>query len=225
MSKRLIKNCKLTNRQVGKLIDFFALEVPASKAAKIINIHRHSAERIYHIIRFNLARECERRSPFKGEIEVDESYFGGRRKGERGRMVATKVPVFGILKRNGKVYTRIVEDVARYTLHKIIRRKVKPESIIYSDRFPSYDGLIAYGYRHYRIDHQKHFGHDRRYHINGIENFWGYAKTRLRRYHGISRKYFYLYLKEVEFRFNHRKQPNLGLIIRKMLKKKNAVLD
>ncbi|OGZ33804.1 MAG: hypothetical protein A2Y98_02675 [Candidatus Portnoybacteria bacterium RBG_19FT_COMBO_36_7] len=91
MSKRLIKNCKLTNRRAGKLIDFFVLEVPASKADRIIRINRHSAERIYYIIRFNLAREYERHSPFKGEIEADESYFGGRRKGERGRMVATKV--------------------------------------------------------------------------------------------------------------------------------------
>jgi len=89
----------LTNRQLNQLIGYFALEVPASRAAKVMNINRHSAERIYQIIRRCLARECEESSPFGGEVECDESYFGGRRKGKRGRGAAGKVPVFGLLKR------------------------------------------------------------------------------------------------------------------------------
>ena len=104
MASRWIKNSKLSNRQLGELIDYFVLEVPANRAAKMLGINRHSAERVYHIIRLKLARECEKDSPFGGEVEVDESYFGGRRKGQRGRGAAGKVPVFGILKRNGKVY-------------------------------------------------------------------------------------------------------------------------
>ncbi len=62
---------------------------------------------------------------------------------------------------------------------------------------------MAYGYKHKRINHNKRFG-TKRNHINGIENFWGFAKTKLRRYNGIDRKYFILYLKEMEFRFNNR---------------------
>jgi len=156
--------------------------------------------------------------------EVDESYFGGRRKGQRGRGAAGKVPVFGLLKRNGKVYTRIVKDVARETLRKIIRTKIIPESVIYSDSFRSYDGLVLDGFRHYRINHAKQFKRGKRNHINGIENFWGYAKTKLKRYYGINRNYFYLYLKEMEFRFNNRKTSNLGSIIKRILKKNKAVL-
>ena len=63
-----------------------------------------------------------------GEIEVDESYFGGRRKGKRGRGAAGKIPVFGILKRGGKVYTKIIPDAASATLIPIIGRKVIPGS-------------------------------------------------------------------------------------------------
>ena len=225
MTKRLIKNSKLSNRQLGKLTDFFALEVPANKAARSLGVNRHSAERVYHVIRLCLARECEQWSPFEGEVEVDESYFGGKRKGQRGRGAAGKVPVFGLLKRNGKVYTRIVKDVARETLRKIIRTKVIPESVIYSDSFRSYDGLVLDGFRHYRINHAKEFKRGKRNHINGIENFWGYAKTKLKRYYGINRNYFYLYLKEMEFRFNNRKVPNLGSIIKRIIKKNKAVLD
>ena len=224
MTKRLIKNSKLTNRQINKLISFFVLEVSANKAAGALEINRHSTERVYTLIRISLAIECERHSPFGGGVEIDESYFGGFRKGNRGRGAAGKVPVFGLLKRKGKVYTKIVNDVSRETLRKIIRTRVIPESIVYSDGFRSYDGLVLDGFKHYRVKHEKTFVAKNRNHINGIENFWGYAKTKMKRYYGIDRKHFYLYLKEMEFRFNHRQQ-DLGLIITKLLKSKKSILD
>jgi transposase len=190
-----------------------------------MKINRHSAERVYHIIRRCLARECELHSPSGGEVECDESYFGGRRKGPRGRGAAGKVPVFGLLKRNGKVYTRIVKDVSRKTLRQIIRTKVIPESVIYTDSFRSYDGLVLDGFKHYRINHQKCFAVSKRQHINGIENFWGYAKTKLKSYYGVDRNQFYFYLKEMEFRFNNRKAANLAALIKKTVHKHEAVLD
>lgn len=95
MPQRLIKNSKLTNRQLNQLIGYFALEVPAARAAKVMGINRHSAERVYQVIRRCLARECELHSPLGGEVEADESYFGGRRKGPRGRGAAGKVPFSG----------------------------------------------------------------------------------------------------------------------------------
>ena len=225
MSRRLVKNSKLTNRQLNELVKYFALEVPASRAAKVMDINRHSAERIYQVIRRCLARECELHSPLGGEVQCDESYFGGRRKGPRGRAAAGKVPVFWLLKRNGKVYTRIVEDVSRKTLRQIIKTKVVPESVIYTDSFRSYDGLVLDGFKHYRINHQECFAMSKRQHINGIENFWGYAKTKLKSYYGVSREHFYFYLKEMEFRFNHRKAANSAALIKKIVKKHQAVLD
>ena len=180
----------------------FVLEVPACKAA-VLNINRNTAQRVYTKIRMAIVKDCERQSPFSGEIEVDESYFGGRRKGNRAGGAGAKVPVFGLLKRSGKVYTRIVKDVSGSTLKQIIRNKVDTDSIIYSDNFRSDDGLVAYGYKHKRINHDKKFG-VKTNHINGIENFWGFAKTKLRRYNGIDRKHFVLYLKEMEFRFNNK---------------------
>jgi transposase-like protein len=224
MSKRLITRSKLSNRQLTQLVSFFALEVPAGKAAHVLGINRHSAERIYQVIRHRLACDCERRSPLRGEVEADESYFGGHRKGLRGRGAAGKVAVFGLLKRRGKVYTRPVPNVTRDTLRAVIRQKVPKGSTIYSDQFASYDGLITEGYRHYRINHGEGFAASRRRHINGIENFWGYAKTKLKRYYGIPRSQFWLYLKEMEFRFNHRHE-DLPLLIRRILKNSNPVLD
>jgi transposase len=68
-----------------------------------MGVHRYSAERVYHVIRRCLAGECELHSSLGGDVEADEGYFGGRRKGPRGRGAAGKVPVFGLLKRNCKV--------------------------------------------------------------------------------------------------------------------------
>ena len=143
MPRRLIRNSKPTNRQLNEPVKYLALEVPASRAANVMGINRHSAERVYHVIRRCLARECELHSPLGGEVECDESYFGGRRKGPRGRGAAGKVPVCGLLKRNGKVYTRIVEDVSRKTLRQVIRTKVVPESVIYTDSFRARHGRAA----------------------------------------------------------------------------------
>ena len=76
-----------------------------------------------------------------------------------------------------------------------------PDSIVYTDSLSSYDKLDVSSFIHHRINHSKEFA-DRQNHINGIENFWNQAKRVLRKYNGIDRKSFPLFLKECEFRFN-----------------------
>ena len=138
---------------------------------------------------------------FEGSVELDESYFGGRRKGRRGRGAAGKEVVFGILKRNGRVYTVVVDNAKSDTLMPVIKQKIMPDSIVYTDSLSSYDKPGVSGFIHYRINHPKEFA-DRQNHINGIENFWNQAKRVLRKCNGIDRKFFPLFLKECEFRFN-----------------------
>ena len=108
---------------------------------------------------------------FGGEIEVDESYFGGRRKGNRGRGAADKIPVFGLLKRGGKVYTKIIPDASGATLITIIERKLVSDSIVYSDCWRGYNLRDVSDFHYFRINHSELFA-DRHNHINGIENFW-----------------------------------------------------
>ena len=139
---------------------------------------------------------------FGGEVEVDESYFGGRRKGKRGRGAAGKIPVFGLLKRGGKVYTKIIPDASGATLMPIIECKVIPDSIVYSDSWRGYNVLDVSDFKHYRINHSELFA-DAHNHINGIENFWNQAKRHMRKFNGVPKAQFGLYLKECEWRFNH----------------------
>ena len=107
---------------------------------------------------------------FEGEIEADESYFGGTRKGKRGRGAVGKVAVFGLLKRNGKVYTVVVPNAQSATLLPIIREKVKPDSIVYTNTFRRYDVLDVSEFSHFRLNHSTHYA-ENHHHINGIENF------------------------------------------------------
>lgn len=197
-----VKHCKLSGKEQLRLLEYFVSGAPARTAADLAGVHRNSAIRFYHKLRTKIALKqqtrCER---FCGRIELDESYFGGTRKGKRGRGASGKVPVFGILKRGGKVYTQVIADVKTTTLIPIIIDKIKPDSIVYTDSFRSYNVLDVSEFKHCRINHSKLFAHKHN-HINGIENFWNQAKRHLRKYNGIPKKHFNLFLKECEWRFN-----------------------
>ncbi len=107
------------------------------------------------------------------------------------------MPVFGLLKRNGKVYTKIIPDTRGASLLPIIERKVIPDSIVYSDFCRGYNVLDVSGFKHYRINHSKLFA-DKQNHINGIENFWTQAKRHMRKFNGVPKAHFGLFLKECE---------------------------
>jgi transposase len=180
------------------------LEVTARSAADLLNIHPNSAALFYRKIREVIVFYLEQESKeiFDGFIELDESYFGGVRKGKRGRGAAGKVAVFGILKRGGKVFTQIVSNTKSETLMPLISRKIALDSVVYTDSYKSYNVLDVSHFYHERINHSERFG-DGKNHINGIENFWNQAKRVLRKYNGIPKDSFPLFLKECEFRFNY----------------------
>jgi transposase len=98
---------------------------------------------------------------------VDESYLGGGRKGKQGRGVAGKVPVFGLLKRSGRVYTVMIPNARKTTLVPIMERMIQPNSIVYTDSFSSYDALDISSFHHIRINHSKLFA-DKHNYSNGI---------------------------------------------------------
>ncbi|WP_165009912.1 IS1595 family transposase [Neisseria yangbaofengii] len=185
------------------MLQFFVLEVTARSAADILGIQSNCAMLFYRKIRqaiaYHLALQAD--EVFDGSIELDESYFGGQRKGKRGRGAAGKAAVFGILKRNGKVYTVVVENTKQDTLLPVIKRKIMPDSIVYTDCYKSCDVLDVSEFIHHRINHSQIFAECQN-HINGIGNFRNQAKRVLRKYNGIDRKSFPLFLKECEFCFN-----------------------
>ena len=219
LKNKYIKRSKITEAKFRQLIKLFAHDLDAQTIASLSNLNRNTVNRYLSLIRKRIAEFCEIQSPLKGEIEVDESYFGGKRiKGKRSRGAYKKTPVFGIFKRGGKVYTEVVPDCAKATLQGIIRGRVDPDSVIHSDGWRGYDGLVDLGYKkHYRVQHGKDQFAAGRSHSNGIESFWSYAKQRLVKFHGIADSTFYLHLKECEFRFNNR-DDNIYLLLLKMFR-------
>lgn len=196
---------RISEDKFRDLTRLFSLDIDAEKISALTHLNRNTVNRYLIMFRNRIAQICESQSPFpKGTFEVDESYFGPRRiKGKRGRGAGRKTPVFGILKRGGKVYTEIVPDCTRDTLLKIIRGKVDLESVIHSDSWHSYDGLVDVGYKkHFRVNHGKNEFALKSNHINGIESFWSFAKRRLSKFHGVPKHTFYMHLKECEWRFN-----------------------
>lgn len=208
-----------------ELLWWFAYEFTAHKTAREIGGSQKKVYRCFRLIRQTLydyeAAEMKR---FMGEVEVDETYVGPKFRNRRCkvRQKLRKInavkrgrgakhlqqPIFGIYQRNGVVYVEGVADVGTQTLQDIIRGRITLASNVYSDTMWSYYGLDRQGYCHETVDHGKQEYMKRKQgrsvHINGIEGFWGYMKERLLKHHGVKRSQLMLYVKEIEFRFNHR---------------------
>src|SRR3989344_2597545 len=194
------------------ILYYFYLEISARKTANELELNYETIQDRFMQFRKKIAEYCNQEAKkLNGEIEIDESYFGGKRKGQRGRGAKNKTIVFGILERKGKIYTKIVENVSAETLMNEIQNKTKKGSVFYTDGWRSYASLEQYG-KHNIIDHDKELVDKNHNHINGIEGFWSFAKERFHKYHGISKTNYPFYVKEMEFRFNHRNESIFNLL-------------
>ena len=211
-SGRWINKLRISPKQWLWVIKLFELELSAKKISEQLSLSYPTVLKAVHMIRLAILANSDSDDLLKGEVELDESYFGGRRKGKRGRGAFNKVPVFGILERNGIVKVEVVKNVKAETLLNLTVQTVRRGSIVYTDKFKSYDSLMFCGYRHLKIDHKKKFSSGKVY-INGVEGFWSYAKERLIKHHGVSKEKFPLYLKEMEFRYNNRDNSIFDLLV------------
>lgn len=219
MKNKYYKSCRLSEDKFRDVLKFFSNDVPALKTAKLTNLNKNTVHTIYNKLRERLFQlSLEENEPFHGEIEVDESYFGAKRiRGKRGRGARGKIPVVGVLKRGGKVYTKVVKNCSREQILPILKGKILDESTVYTDGWKSYHGLIYQGFYHYRIYHSKNEFARGKNHINGIESFWGFTKTRMQKLRGIRKEKFMIHLKESEWRWNHRNE-NIYKILLKILR-------
>ncbi len=195
------------------LIKLFDLGISARRASTEADVSYPTALNAFDCIRYSILYHLAGTDKkLKGEIEADEVYFGGKRKGNRGRGAKNKTIVFGILERRGKVHVEIVKNVKAKTLLAGTIKKVKKGSIVYTDKWLGYDSLIFNGYKHLSVDHKKTFVKGDVY-INGIEGFWSFAKENMAKYHGVSPGKFLLYIKEMEWRYNNRDKDKFSLLL------------
>lgn len=202
--------CRLSDRTKQKLLEYFVLGVPVYRLRFRGPASRPASERFFRAIRAVLAIAEQCREPLAGDLELDETMFGGRKSGKRGWGAAGKAIVFGILQRNGQVRVFPVSRRQQQTVLPLILQATKPGSLYYSDDWTAYGSLaVRGGHVVVRKEKGRPKGRD---HLNGIEGFWSYAKHWLYQYRGVPKKFFHLYLGEISFRFNHRHQDLFPLI-------------
>ncbi len=184
------------------------MDLTATATNELLKLNRKTVNNYFTEFReLILEDSIQKHQKELGIFELDESYFGAKRvRGKRGRGAAGKTPVFGVLKREGKVFVSIVPRCSREELLPIIQGKILEGSTIHTDGWKAYDGLILNGYTHYRVFHHENEFVRGKSHVNGIESFWSFAKRRLAKFNGLTDEKFILHLKECECRFNLRNE-------------------
>jgi transposase-like protein len=148
---------------------------------RAVGVTQKSAWFMNHRIRLALGMPAE--DQLSGEVEVDETFIGGKARNmhvdvRERRITGTggkdKTAVMGILERGGKVRATVIPDRKKKTLHNEVKKHVEAGSALYSDALLSYEGLST-EYAHQVIDHAVAYV-DGRIHTNGLENFWSLLK-------------------------------------------------
>src|SRR3989339_1736875 len=136
-----MRKSRLSKTKQDRLIEHFVAGTTARTTAVLVGVNKSTASYYFHRLRELIFKAVEDETPFSGEIEVDESYFGGKRKGKRGRGAAGKVPVFGMLERNGTVFAIVVTDVSAPTLMNLVAKHTEKGSVYHTDTFRSYRSI------------------------------------------------------------------------------------
>ena len=147
-----------------------------------------------------------------GEVEVDETFIGGKARfmhvsQRRRRITGTggkdKTAVLGMLERKGKVRTTVIDNRKKRTIQPQVREQVEAGSALYSDNLLSYEGLVS-DYAHQVIDHAVEYVREN-VHTNGMENYWSLLKRGINgTYISVEPFHLFRYLDEQSFRFNNR---------------------
>jgi transposase len=183
--------------------------ISAKQIQRETGVTYKTAWRMFKQIRSMLQEEPTKPMGGTGKgVEVDETYFGGRRRGVTGRPGANdkvKTPIVGLVERKGDVRAFVTKDATADTIVGLIREHVLPRNVVFTDEYVSYNPLASRGYLHRRIHHSEKVYVSGNVHTNTIEGFWSLVKRRISGvYHNVGRHYLQTYLNEYTFRYNRR---------------------
>src|SRR5687767_9916577 len=196
-----VRRSRLTDEQTRRLLEHFVAGTPARTAAELVQVNRNTARLFYHKVREIIAQRLESENPMPGGVEVDPS-LDESAQDDRGQVQdAPKIPVFALIRRGEKIFTVMVTDPNR-PAPPLQKARVRPDSIIYAESPDAQQALDVSDLHHQPVPRRARLVNGRA-NITSTENFWNQAKRHLRRYNGVPRQHFHLFLKECEWRFNY----------------------
>jgi len=177
--------------------------ISSIQLAQMIGVTQKSAWYVAHRIRLTFKQP---KDALQNTVECDETYVGGKRKGsKRGRGGEHKVPVFGMVEREGKLAAYVVENCQRKTLWPILFKSIKPHCTLMTDDFKVYKGLSRH-YDHNSINHSSGDYVRGDIHTNTIEGFWSWLKKAIKGiFHFTSKQHLQKYVDEFVSKYNTRK--------------------
>ena len=202
MKNKYARHSKISEAKIRQIVKLFSLDLTALQIAALSGINRNTANRYLSAFRERIARYCEAESPVR-----------------RTECADTPAPqgtglVFGLIRRDGKVYTQLVSDSVKTALPRLVPGRPLPDDIPRAEGWPGYDGLVDLASQKlFRVMQSREACDGKRPRINGTESFWGFAKGRLARFRGLKKEAAYLHVKECEFRFNHRQEDIYPLML------------
>lgn len=219
----ILRAPRLATKKQNALIKAFVLDLTATQAGLLNAIHRNTVNLWYRHYR-EVIYQASRRAPrLTGEVEIDQAFFGGRKKKKDAALVRRlaglpertilkqrkpkpekRSQLMGFLQRGGLVYTYQIQKADAKTLLPIIHMVIEPGATIYTDQWGGFNKLKLDKYTHKAINHSLEYSDRKGTHINGIESFWAFAKHRLDKFKGIPKATALLHIKECEFRYNNK---------------------
>lgn len=199
-----ISRCKLSKKEQQKMIEFFVLGVTARSAADLMEMQPNTAALFYRKIREVIAHYLaeDASQAFNGDFVLDESHFGEPRDNKQYKTDEDKHAVFGILSRQGKIFTKMTGQTTAALLTAAAPNLLVPDSVVYIKGYHEDQALDVNEFYQERVSNIED-AEQARYLIGETENFWNQTKRMLRKYNGIPKNTFPLFLKECEFRFNY----------------------
>jgi transposase len=191
--------------------------ISAKQLERELGVTYKTAWRMFKMIRSRLDENTDAFGSDGQDVEVDETYVGGVRKGKRGRGAANKTPVVGAVERGGSVKAKVVTNTQAQTVIPFVDETVDINATVHTDEYNVYNGLGKRGYKHERVTHGEGVFVIGNIHTNSIEGFWAQVKNVVNGvHHGVAPKYLQQYVNEYAFRYSHRKDvtPMFDTILR-----------
>ena len=220
MKNKYAKRARISEAKIREIVRYVAADLTALQATALSGLNRNTVNRLYRGVRERMLLACEaqRRLLGLGRRGRRELLRGAPGQGAGGGAAPTARPSSSASS-SGRATSipRSSRTAQRPTLQGIIRGRVDPRTVINSDGWRGYHGLVDLGYGHVRVDHARDEFTKGTVHINGIEGFWGLAKVRLTKFKGLPRHTFHLHLKETEWRYNHRRADKYKCLLQYLL--------